>query len=264
MSNLHDISTKLVSYQLDNHAYPPVLFAYAYYSSNGNVVPMDQELSQAQSDAKANYPDATKRQAFLKGIFAGLYPQYIDNINEFQDGNNTDRNLSDVVTPDFNVLCPSADSACAGMPDGALVKGASVHQLYTVDAYDSSPLITGSNTLNTAQPIMRYQPAWTSVTTTGDTTTGIPVLTLPLGTSGETADHLYQRQLHWRFPSPDSYVTSTTYHIPAANKVLALYADGSVRKLDITQFTARGPDGPVDANNGVSSATFWAVLPSGK
>jgi len=247
ISNMHDISAKIALYELDKHTAPPVLFGYVVTSTGTptTVPSMQDALAQAQADGTtATY-------------FPGLYPTYVNSVSEFTDPNNpvssNDTSAKSTTTADTNTL----------KVDGDLVANAPGLGFYTADAYDSSPQITGQNAIDTSQYVTRYQPAWTGVTTSGNSP--LPAAQDPLGV-------IYQHQLHWQFPPANTYVTCTTYHVPKADVVLVLFQDGSVHKFDSKTFTKL--DGGSDpakidssdatdtgAPGGIASANFWQITP---
>ena len=262
LSNLHDISSKLYAFQLDKHAYPDVLFGYAYPNVTSPIA-MDKALEAAQTQANTLTTPALQ-QSYMLGYFPGLYPEYISNVAEFQDGNNQAA-LNVAVDPTTNVLCPSVNPACTGAVAGTLVVAdhsstTGGHGFYTADAFDSSPKVTGANTIDLGTPITRYQPAWTSVPQNNGANPPAGVFS----NATITAATEYARQLHWKFPPPDAYVTCTTYHMTQANKVLVLFAGGNAKKWDYTNFVAHGADTDIGANSGVSASPIWTVLPSGQ
>jgi type II secretory pathway pseudopilin PulG len=188
MSSLHDISTKLAQYELDNHRAPDVLFGYVYcqdkntgrnshvmIDTNTVPVPMDQALGQAESNfaASGNAADDPKN------WFSGLYPTYIKDINEFKDPNNQ-ASYSATADPAVNVLCPSTDDACpAPVPNQTvfpLVKANHTdtgvtpkfpHGYYVADAFDVNPKVIGPGQIADESGneiyVPRYQYAWTAV-----------------------------------------------------------------------------------------------------
>ena len=256
LSNLHALSSALGQFQLDNHQNPDVLFGYAYYQyvmGSGNVgvplgvpVPMDKAYAQAQADAAA-YPGLD-----VSGKFPGLYPEYVHDLASFRDPNNpSNGDNSAVVDTTVNTL----DAAT-----GKLTMPAPTQKFYKVDAYDLSPQVTGPNKLGTTY-LARYQSSWTDVDNTfNNACTGTSV-TCTNGTN------YYTHQMRWKNPPADTYVTSTTYHVPNSGTVLVLWEDGSVRKQSVQQFTAQdaGQDAPFGVGvsaAGISQANFWKLTPA--
>lgn len=239
MSNMHDISTKMQQYRLDHHAYPPVLFGYAYPGAT-----MDKALDAATAAGKADQ------------YFPGLYPAYVNNIQEFQDPNNSS-NLSDTTTVTGPVLCTGSainldDANCGNV---AASKGQVVDrtaagistQFYKADSFDVSPQVTGSNAISKTNFILRYAPSYTGITVDGNSPANLTWAPNCNGGACSAAEKndLYTRQLRWQFPPGDSYVTCSTWHVTQSNKVLFLTEDGIAKKVDVTKFLAGGPDIPL-------------------
>lgn len=225
MSNMKQISTALAQFKLDNHKAPDVLFGYAVKDANGKVVPIKGALAAAQAAGTA----AT--------YFPGLYPTYIKQGAEdvFQDQNNPDTNkFSNTVMATVGVLCPSPDAACTGKAAGT--RATKTQTFYVSDAQDVSPQVTGTNAVNAANYVARYQSSWTD-----------------LSPAAQTADVTnYSRQLRFLNPPANTYVTSVTYHVPRADKVLVLLEGGNVKKMT-------GGDFGVHDNG--NAPDFWKVSP---
>ena len=254
ISNMHDISVKMEQYKLDTQHYPPVLFGYFKTG-----VSMDKLLDNctAAGDCATYLP--------------GLYPEYIKSWQEFQDPNNNVK--LDAPAPAAQThLCTSddADITDCGSPgtDGKLVPltGPNLHPFYQADAYDVSPQLSTSNSLNTATYVTRYQPNWTSIKES-DLDCGTAYATAPAiaiseglcGTSATDFKNMYVNQMRWRNPPSNTYVTSTTYHVPQASIVLVLTQDGSVKKVDAAKFKPLDTGGITVDANGVVATKFWQV-----
>ena len=252
ISNLKDIQQKMEQFKLDNHRYPDVLFGYAYPGTT-----MKGGLAQAQSDGKAAI------------YFPGLYPAYIKDVEEFTDPNNT-VNSSDtgkIVTGlAANVIAPcspvsdntlrststtaTTDSACGTTAYGAGSVVPTVRNFYVADAYDSSPLVAGTNQINdpaaNASYLVRYQLAHEATVCTTVTPTQTPAGCDPAAVS----DVNYTHQLRWQNPPAGTVITATTYHVKNADKVLVLFESGAVKKMTGNDFHARE-----------GSANFWTLTP---
>lgn len=267
LSNLHAISSALGQFQLDNHQNPDVLFGYVYKQYvagsagdgfTGPVIAMDKAYAQAQSDAQSG--------ADISGKFSGLYPEYIHDLASFRDPNNPDNgNNTAVASTKINVLCPSTLVTCTPGPqptgDDGVLKPKTDVQFYKVDAYDVSPQVTGANKLGTTY-VPRYQSSWTDVDNKFNPSTGCGG-TAPATCTNNT--NYYTHQMRWKNPPADTYVTSTTYHVPNAGTVLVLWEDGSVRKQNVQQFTQYGADASdisVNTVTGVTAANFWKLTPA--
>ncbi len=284
ISNMHQMSTALAQFQLDNKKYPDVLFGYVYKDSGGNIIPMDKALAQAQSDYNNGQGTLTSNPAYY---FPGLYPEYIKDPSVFYDANNPTKDLAkDTGTLNTNVLCPSQNTACtSATAAGTLVVAANTftandqngnavtvtlpHDFYAADAFDSNPQILSSNTLvSPTVYVPRYQSAWTSIDNTlncTDSNTVGPAAGLCNAGSSGPARNDYVRQMHWKNPPSDTYVVSDSYHVPQNNKVLVLFEGGNVKKEDLSDFQDSGANGATDndvadisvGSNGVSQANFW-------
>jgi len=249
MSNMHDISTKMEQYKLDTQHYPEVLFGYAKPGVN-----MDKIL------------DSCTASGDCPTYLVGLYPEYVHSWTEFQDPNNNVK-LSDTKTPPELHLCSPSDTetACGGsLNGGALVLSSTPKPVYTADAYDLSPLVATSNSVDTTNYIMRYQTSWTSIDGTnldcGISGSNTFAITENMCKSPNTGDlvNMYLNQLRWRNPPSNTYVTATTYHVQQASVVLVLMQDGSVHKIDAAKFQKL--DGQITLDgSGVVVPKFWQV-----
>jgi prepilin-type N-terminal cleavage/methylation domain-containing protein len=226
IANLHDISAKLEQYKLDKHQYPDVLFGYAY-PPGGSAVPMDKAYDAAVA-------------AGVAGVyFPGLYPEYVRDVNEFQDPDNAPIDLTTSEQPDVNTL------SAAG-----ILSPNNTQWFYRADAYDISPQITGTNQVSSTLYLVRYQRSWSDLVSLVGTT-----LTPPGGLT--LTD--YKRQLRWQFPPANSYITATTYHVQNSNKVIVLWENGSAKSIDASRFDDSSTT--IDPASQVSQANFWKVLP---
>jgi prepilin-type N-terminal cleavage/methylation domain-containing protein len=228
LANLHDISTKLEQYKLDHKTYPSVLFGRAY--PPGAPVAMDKAYEAALADGVADQ------------YFDGLYPEYIRDVNSFKDGNNPTSDLTAVQPVTTLTMVPS--SATPGIEGNVVPVTTS---FYTADAYDMSPRVTGTNQIGTDY-VSRYNTSWTDITTGGVAVGGL-------------SDEQYRRQLRWQNPPANTYVTSTSYHVRFANKVLVLFQNGSAKNYDSSLFLQPGADSDVTPASGVSAAKFWLMTP---
>ena len=226
ISNLKQIQQSMAQFKLDNHRYPEVLFGY---SDGGN-------FKGALGRAQANGTTAL--------YFPGLYPAYIKDPEVFKDPNNTvDENSAAQSTGQLGVSliapCNATSDATLGGSAGALCGGTAggvvptTRNFYTLDAYDSGPTVTGTNSVSTVF-IPRYQIA-------RENTIVAPV----------TPDVDYNRQLRWQNPPSDTVIALSSYHVKNADKVLVLFESGTVKKMTGADFAA--------FDNG--SGNFWKVKP---
>ena len=239
ISNMKDIQQKMEQYKLDNHKYPDVLFGYAYPNSKFTT-----GLTMAQTY------DAANPGSHLTAIyFPGLYPAYIKDPNVFTDPNNqTDPNSPVQVTPALtdayviapcsalndNILRGDGNSGCMGANSGQAV--ATQRFFYTLDAYDSNPVVTGGNTISSTAYLIRYQ-------------TARELLQSPVPSA--TSDPYYH-QLRWQNPPADTLVTLTPYHVKNADKVLVIFESGAVKKIKAEDFLNPNAD---------TAANFWTIKP---
>jgi len=107
---------------------------------------------------------------------------------------------------------------------------------YTLDAYDSNPVVTGGNTISSTAYLIRYQ-------------TARELLQSPVPSA--TSDPYYH-QLRWQNPPADTLVTLTPYHVKNADKVLVIFASGAVKKVKAEDFLNPNADTAVD---------FWKITP---
>ncbi len=242
ISNMKDIQQKMEQFKLDNHRYPDVLFGYS--DGNGS---MKGALGRAQTAGTASL------------YFPGLYPAYIKDVEEFTDPNNqvnssdmgkyTGQLAANIIAPcnatNDGVLNGTGTSSCGGpgvtppAPGQVAVNAngfSTSRNFYLADAYDSSPIVTGTNTVS-GTSIVRYQLA------REQTMTPVP--------TAQPAASIYTEQLRWQNPPANTFITATTYHVMNADKVLVMFESGAVKKVTGHDFQAL--EGPSTA------PTFWQV-----
>jgi prepilin-type N-terminal cleavage/methylation domain-containing protein len=265
ISHLQAIQSALALYKLDNHAYPQTLLGYAVSG---------KPMSDGADIGAAN------------AAFGSLYPTYINDFHVFESADNPiDSNLTQTVTLVSTELNTSAQVACTNSsPTVNSCYGLSTtnRTFYVMDAFDVSPKIanlgnayqlatgTSFNSPKTLQYVLRYQRDWTAIQQldagTGATSSPTTYGSTPYYTT-------YVNQLRWKNPPGDAYVTSTTYHIPAANKVLILFDSGTVAKIDPTQYNPGFDDSSSCSNttsntaptcaldsDGDNPAKFWKIV----
>ncbi len=242
ISNMKDIQQKMEQFKLDNHRYPDVLFGYAVPNSS-----LQNALATAQMNDTAN---GTK---YTPLYFPGLYPAYIKDPQEFTDPNNTvnatdigkvtGQLTANIVAPcnamNDKVLSGASSSPCTPSTSGGVTTPApgsvqtTTRNFYLADAYDSSPIVTGTNLVsNPAVYSVRYQLAREATVA-----------------NGTTADGNYNYQLRWQNPPADTLITATTYHVQNADKVLVIFESGAIKKINGHDFASL---------EGTSTApTFW-------
>jgi prepilin-type N-terminal cleavage/methylation domain-containing protein len=265
ISHLQAIQSGLALYKLDNHSYPQVLFGYAVPG-----IPMSNATAIAANSA----------------TYGSLYPTYVSDYHAFESQDNlVDDKPSQTVTLTSLELVPCATTAPGCSATGTTLSPVA-RTFYTMDGFDVSPKIANIGTTNQFNPetsdptkfqyVLRYQRDWTNIQQLYTTT--LPATATTFGTDPYYTNYLHQ--MRWQNPPAESYVTSTTYHVPNANKVIVLFESGSVVKMDPTQYggyddstscsnTSNPLTGPVNAAptctvdaNGDNPAKFWKVANS--
>ncbi len=248
ISNMKDIQQKMEQFKLDNHRYPDVLFGYYYPGTTARPgSTMQNALGEVQADDTQN---STHNAALY---FPGLYPAYIKDSAEFTDPNNpvnigdtgklTNQISINIIAPcnptNDGVLNGAGSSNCTPSGSGTNItpKAGNVvsttRNFYLADAYDTSPIVTGTNAVSTTS-VVRYQIA------REQTATNIA-----------NADASYSDQLRWQNPPAGAVITATTYHVQNADKVLLMFESGAIKKVTGHDFATL--DGP-NAN-----PAFWQV-----
>ena len=238
ISNMKDIQQKMEQFKLDNHRYPDVLFGYAVPNTA-----MKNALGTIQASDIANN---THNAAIY---FPGLYPAYIKDPEVFTDPNNT-VNSSDaskytgplttyIIAPcnpvNDEALAGATSSYCTGASAGSVQTTS--RNFYLADAYDSSPVVMGTNQVS-ATSVVRYQLARENTFTSS--------------ANNPNADADYNYQLRWQNPPADTLITVTTYHVQNADKVLAIFESGAVKKIT-------GHDFETLEHSNANGPLFWQV-----
>jgi prepilin-type N-terminal cleavage/methylation domain-containing protein len=243
MTHLEQIQSALALYKLDNHTYPQVLFGYAVPGK-----PMSDMYDIAQANAS----------------YGTLFPTYINDFHVFESNDNP---VDDNPTQTVNLT-----SLELGGTGTYLTLQSVPRQFYVMDGFDASPQIaalgTNNQFINGTMPaqlnyVLRYQRDWTSIqnlnaTDTLDTNS-------PQRTFGDPTNPYYANYLHqmrWQNPPGDSYVTSTTYHIPDGNRIILLFESGSVSKVTPVQLGTNNASNVYDDSTSCSNTsanTQWDV-----
>lgn len=243
ISNMKQIQQSLAQFKLDNHRNPDVLFGYAYPGTT-----MKNGLATAQTAGTAAI------------YFPGLYPAYIKDPEVFTDPNNS-VNTSDagkiagplntyIVAPcsaaSDNTLRGDTGSGCGTATYGSGSVIPTKRSFYIADAYDSAPVVSGTNQTGdpATQSLVRYQLAREGTYCSGTN--------IPAGCDSSVASNDdYKRQMRWQNPPADTLVTATTYHVKNADKVLVLFESGTVKKISGTDFATLGDQ--------AGNSNFWRV-----
>jgi len=175
----------------------------------------------------------------------GLYPAYSEHdASIFQDPNNKVSDKTATTQVFVNGLTA----------DGTLIKSPAKVDMYTFDALDVSPMVTGDKSIDDTRMVPRYQKAWTSLKAD-------PADPAPAGVT----EAAYLQQMAIPGGTGNGYVTCTTYHVQGYSKVLVLFRSGTTKTVDATQFFGAPAETSDDigAITGVSAATFWKYTPNG-
>ena len=248
MSNMQQLYTALRQYELDNRRYPDYLLAPAMVSNGSGGCLVNTTLSPGTSyltaASSATDPICTVEQAagtgFLGGQYVdnasgallpfsgGLYPEYVKSLETYHCPNNTEdlqgadrTNSVAVAAATRAVVGTNATSGTAGSDTPTTQNGV----YYRYDSYDANPrIIPATGKLDTANFTTRYSRLWTRVHK------GVSGDALP--TTGAANFASYRKQLYWRAPSGDTFVTMCTYHAPKG-KVTVLWLSGSAKPIDV-------------------------------
>ena len=155
--------------------------------------------------------------------FPGLYPEYVKDYRVFTDPNNTQAKFSDTRSAvNVNVL---------GTATGTLTAQSQTF-LCRRTPTTSAPPSRGRHAISTGSTavyVPRYQSSWTNIdmgnragreqSSNCDSNTASVLC-------GASNENLYTHQLRWKNPPSQTYVTSTTYHVPQTAKVLVSVEHG--------------------------------------
>lgn len=230
ISQMQKLYSAVKQYQLDNQAYPDYLFGPAL-KANGDPAPTVAEvgltMEQAAALVKTQINGATtleeaakirKAQAAFKN---SLYPTYINDLTVYGCPDNpvsTTNSLKDVVTARRYFANPDDPETPLDVTQA----------YYKFDSFDTSPAIGVDGKINAqdAVYVARYSRIWFNALLNGDGLNTMP------------ADQLavYKRQLTFKTPGDDTYLTMTSYHVPNS-KIIVLWLSGSAKVLDVSKLT---------------------------
>ena len=208
MSNLREIQMAVKQYHLDNRSYPEFLFGPAVNANGDEAATNVLSMAQVAETVNSSATDPVTRK--IKVLYSrGLFPEYISSLERFSSPNNTVAR----TTRDTGVRIVTLRylDRAATPPAQPLTRA-----FYAYDAFDASPAITGDNRIDTARFAPRYSRLWTEIRP-GDT----------------SAD--YKRQLQWRNPPEDTYLTMTSWHVPAGGKAVVVFLNGTAKVVDVTK-----------------------------
>lgn len=221
MSNLRVISQGLKQYELDNRNYPDYIFSPAIKSDGSGGCAIDP-ATRSLVFAAPGEAVCSMRAASATGKLKGLFPEYVRDLQNFTCPNNTEaRNADDASANAIaTVRAPVFNRATQ---ETTLVD----RVFYKYSAYEINPKIStsGANKGEFASPktfVLRYSRVWT------------PILESPPAPPTVTAEQAaaYKRQLFWRSPGDDTYLTMCTYHL-GGSKVIPLWLSGQPKVIDV-------------------------------
>jgi hypothetical protein len=185
------------------------------------------------------------RAAASTGKLKGLYPEYVKSLDNFKCPNNSEtRTVDDATVGAVAAVRRPEFVRTATPPQTQLVD----RLFYKYDSYDANLKI------NTVEPrkgdlaepktfVARYSRVWTNI------------FEDPTDPQAVALGPTYKRQLFWRTPPDDTYITMCTYHVPGS-KVLVLWLNGSVKPLD-----PRKLDKVVAAGGGIQDYDMYRFGP---
>jgi len=227
ISNMQKLYSAVRQYQLDNQAYPEYLFGPAL-KADGTVAKTAAEVGLTMEQTAALLKqqvtggtaaaDAAKIKAAQAVYKNSLYPTYINDLSVYGCPDNpvatTNSNDVAVATRFFQDVDANTNE---------FVSTPVTQAYYKYDSYDVSPSITGPTKIDAAgaQYQVRYSRVWASKLLNQQEQDSL------------TAEQLaaYKRQLTFKTPGDDAYLTATSYHVPNS-KVLVLWLSGSAKVLD--------------------------------
>lgn len=215
MSNMRQLYTGLKQYQLDNRSYPDYLFG-PVVDANGNEV--GGSGAGAPIPMKSATPNGFDRyDTTRRKRINSLYPEYVRSVEVFRCPNNTEStNPGSITAADvITVKRPEYDptSKTTNLVD---------RTFYKYDSYDANLAMSqtpGNYGLMTPKAfVARYSKAWMNIEASPLL---VPVALQPT----------YRKQLYWKNPPEDTYVTMCTYHV-TKDKVVVLWLNGNAKVLD--------------------------------
>ena len=219
MSNLREIQMAVKQYHLDNRSYPDYLFGPAVNSAGNEAATGVLPMKQVSEILNSGATDTASLK--IKRLYStGLYPEYINSLERYTCPNNSVARTADATV---RVVTPLVYN-----PTGTPKVGQISRAFYAYDSFDASPAITGDNKIDAAKFFIRYSKLWTSIPPPP-----------ALATSSD-----YKRQLLWRNPPDDSYLTMTTWHVPQG-KAIVVFLNGTAKVVDVSKLK-----GNADVGNG--------------
>jgi prepilin-type N-terminal cleavage/methylation domain-containing protein len=252
ISNMRQIYQGVTQYELDNRHYPEFLFGPAINSGTGLPSAAGPYYTPEQVAGIVNGrligsdPEYAKKRLIKRIYSRSLYPEYIKDLGVFTCPNNQIATTSSsTVTRNvsrYTRLAISGTGVVSFLPTPGIATNL---PFYAYDAYDASPTVTATGTLNNAVFASRYATAWWPVVSGSAPDadgSGAPDLIdpevgrlFPTYSASERvtrAEEWYRNQLLWRNPGNETYLTMTTHHAPNG-KAVVLWLGGSAKVVDL-------------------------------
>lgn len=265
MTNLKQLSTAARQYELDNRRLPDFLMTPALKKFSGAAGEINLNNSgcagfdgvavpsQKNKPIAAGAGDAacTIQQASATGKLGGdvydsagnllgtgsLYPEYVNSYGAFHCPNNswfdtTGANDFDKTNPaEYPVTAPLTRYNAA---TSAAKADTNTVRYYRFDCYDANPLIikNGNDATEKIDAVqgnwgVRYARQWMPIQ---DNLSNVP---------SDANQSFYDKQLIWKEPSDDSYLTMCSFHAPKG-KITAVSLGGTARVIDLRTLSKYG------------------------
>lgn len=248
MSNMRQMAAAVKQYNLDNREYPEYLFGPAL---DNQGLPMTAPGTSAYSmkdiqgliasTPATNDPMYPVAQNAKRVYAKSLFPEYINDMSVYHCPNNYEANRVDDKTA---VVAQRIEERKDEWNDPATPESV-VRTLgyYPYDSYDANKQIVDSDGRLSNQYIARYSRLWMPIT---DPETLNPTTELPN----------YKRQLYFRSPGDDTYITACTWHAPKG-KVVLLWLSGTAKVLDVKKLESL----QLTPGTSQADADMWRIRP---
>lgn len=270
MTNMQQLATALKTYELDNRKYPDFLLTPALKKFNGasgektllnnssdcavidsqtNATTNEKLIIAGAGDEACTLDNASATNKLGGEVYAAsgggtftlvgvgsLYPEYAKSLSSFRCPNNswydTSGSVGYGVAPtakDYPVTAPiTRYNAATVSPTVADRADTNDVRFYRFDSYDANPqfIKNGSAPVSRIQAAegvwgLRYARQWMPTQTSTQNLSALPAAN----------QSFYDKQLLWREPSADTYVTMCSYH-GLSGKVLVMTLGGTGKVLD--------------------------------
>lgn len=246
ISNMREMARAVKQYNLDNREYPEYLFGPALdaqglrMTAPGTAGHSMRDIQGLLASTDSNNQVATNaKREYAKS----LYPEYINDLNMFHCPNNSAVTRVDDRTAVVAQRIEERRDDYNDPPSPLSVVRPVGY--YPYDSYDANKRIVNfdDGTLSN-EYLARYSKLWMPIAedpTTLDTNTQLP--------------H-YKRQLHFRSPGDDTFVSACTWHAPKG-KVIILWLSGTAKVLDLKKMVSLR----VQPGSSQPDADMWLVRP---